>query len=240
MFIPIGDANDPGARTPVLTWSFLVINVVVFFYQQMSPAFTYGYSLIPREIVTFQDIAGVVVLNGGMLQLFEGPSPVQLTLVTSMFMHGGWMHLLGNMLYLWVFGDNVEDRLGSWGFLKFYLLCGVIAAACQILISPLSYIPVLGASGAIAGVLGAYLALFPGNRVKMWVFVFIIPVPAAIVLLLWIVAQFQGGLGNVLAPGDGGGVAYAAHIGGFIAGFVLGLRERKKKRGAVDFNGLGR
>jgi membrane associated rhomboid family serine protease len=149
------------------------------------------------------------------------PSGNFLTLFTSMFMHAGWLHLGGNMLYLWIFGDNVEDRFGHVKFVVFYLLCGLAATFAQLAFSSGSNVPNLGASGAIAGVLGAYILLFPGGRVKVLQGQQVIQVPALVVIGLWIVLQFVSGVGSVADSANSGGVAYMAHIGGFVAGFAL-------------------
>jgi len=143
------------------------------------------------------------------------------TLFTSMFMHAGWLHLLGNMLYLWIFGDNVEDRFGHLKFTIFYLLCGIAATFAQLAFSSGSNIPNLGASGAIAGVLGSYILLFPRGRVNVLMGRGVIPMPALAVIGLWIVLQFVSGIGSISESAESGGVAYMAHIGGFIAGFIL-------------------
>jgi membrane associated rhomboid family serine protease len=143
------------------------------------------------------------------------------TLFTSMFMHGGWLHLLGNMLYLWIFGDNVEDRFGHIKFIVFYLLCGIAATFAQLAFSSASNLPNLGASGAIAGVLGSYILLFPRTRVNVLMGRGVIPVPALVVIGFWIVLQFVSGIGSISNAAQAGGVAYMAHIGGFVAGFVL-------------------
>jgi membrane associated rhomboid family serine protease len=143
------------------------------------------------------------------------------TLFTSMFMHAGWLHLLGNMLYLWIFGDNVEDRFGHLKFAIFYLLCGIAAIFAQLAFSTESSIPNLGASGAIAGVLGAYILLFPRTRVNVLMGRGVIPMPALAVIGIWILLQFVSGIGSISSTAETGGVAYLAHIGGFIAGFVL-------------------
>jgi len=144
-----------------------------------------------------------------------------ITVFTSMFMHGGWLHLGGNMLYLWIFGDNVEDRFGHAKFALFYLLCGIAATFAQVLVNSGSNIPNLGASGAIAGVLGAYLILFPKGQVKVLMGRGVVPMPALIVIGLWIVLQFISGIGSITQSAETGGVAYMAHIGGFVAGLVL-------------------
>ena len=144
-----------------------------------------------------------------------------ITVFTSMFMHGGWLHLGGNMLYLWIFGDNVEDRFGHAKFALFYLLCGIAATFAQVLVNSGSNIPNLGASGAIAGVLGAYLILFPKGQVKVLMGRGVVPMPALVVIGLWIVLQFVSGIGSITQSAETGGVAYMAHIGGFVAGLVL-------------------
>ncbi len=165
-----------------------------------------------------------------------GPSPIYLTLLTAMFMHGGWLHILGNMLYLWIFGDNIEDNFGHGKFLIFYLICGLVASFAQIMVDPSSPIPSLGASGAIAGVLGAYLVMFPHNRVRNIValgFIWTtIELPAVIVLGFWIVIQIFYQYTSSYQSRHSGGVAYMAHIGGFLAGVVLSFifRNRQPKR----------
>ena len=152
-----------------------------------------------------------------------------LTIFTSMFMHGGWLHIGGNMLYLWIFGDNVEDRFGHFRYLVFYLLCGIAATFAQLAFSLGSDIPNLGASGAIAGVLGAYVLLFPKRRVTVLLGYGVVQMPALIVIGFWIVLQFFNGIGSIAVSTDTGGVAYMAHIGGFIAGLVLALVLRGKR-----------
>jgi membrane associated rhomboid family serine protease len=162
---------------------------------------------------------------GGVPQA-RGPSPIFLTLLSSMFMHAGWAHIGGNMLFLWIFGDNVEHRVGPARFLVFYLVAGVIASLAQILVDPSSPVPTLGASGAISGVLGAYLVLYPVNRVTVWAW-FIFTVPALVVIGIWIVLQFVNGFGAfAVSQETSGGVAYLAHIGGFVVGVVAGLFVR--------------
>jgi membrane associated rhomboid family serine protease len=154
-------------------------------------------------------------------RFLENPAADFLTLFTSMFMHAGWLHLGGNMLYLWIFGDNVEDRFGHLKFLIFYLLCGLAATFAQLAFSLGSHVPNLGASGAIAGVLGAYILLFPQGRVRVLQGQRVIQMPALIVIGIWIVLQFFSGIGSIASSEQTGGVAYMAHIGGFVAGFVL-------------------
>jgi membrane associated rhomboid family serine protease len=151
--------------------------------------------------------------------MYPGPKPIYLTLLTAMFMHASWMHIIGNMLYLWIFGDNIEDRLGHGKFIFFYLVCGLAATAAHVVFSANSVIPSLGASGAIAGVLGAYLILFPKKNVRVLFARQIVNMPAFIVLGLWIALQIFSQIG--VSGGQSSGVAYLAHIGGFIAGVVL-------------------
>jgi membrane associated rhomboid family serine protease len=221
MLFPIGDDNSDRRITPVVTWALIAVNVLVFIYQMGHPEFTAGYSYVPAEIVEGRDFAGSYPVAGGRVQLYPGPTPIYLTLLFAMFMHGGFAHLGGNMLYLWIFGDNVEDRMGHARFLIFYLLTGFLASATQIFFGPNSMIPNLGASGAIAGVLGAYLVLHPHQSVRVLMWGRIVEIPALIVIGLWGVLQFVGGFGQVSARGDRGGVAYMAHVGGFVAGLVL-------------------
>ncbi len=221
MLFPIGDDNSARRITPVVTWALIGVNVLVFLYQMSHPEFTNGYSYVPAEITQGRDFAGSYPVAGGRVQLAPGPTPIYLTLLFAMFMHGDLMHLGGNMLYLWIFGDNVEDRMGHARFLIFYLLTGFLASATQIFFGPNSMIPNLGASGAIAGVLGAYLILFPRQSVRVLMFRAIVEVPAIIVIGLWGLLQFVSGFGQLRGAGDRGGVAYMAHIGGFVAGILL-------------------
>src|SRR5262245_58246821 len=221
MLFPIGDDNRDRRTRPYVTYLLIAINVLVYFLLQSSDAFTYGYSVVPREITTGEDITGPVTIGGGRLLLYPGPRPIYLTLIWSMFMHGGIMHLFGNMLYLWIFGDNVEDRMGHVKFLIFYLICGILASGAHIFFAPRSIVPSLGASGAIAGVLGAYLILFPRQGVNVFFLGRIVTMPALIVIGLWGLLQFWSGFGSLGRTGEGGGVAYMAHIGGFIAGIIL-------------------
>lgn len=206
-----------------MTISFIAVNILAWFYQlslgdRIEPFFqTYG--LVPVDVTH--------AWSGGA-EPFEAIMP----LFSSLFLHAGWMHLIGNMLYLWVFGDNVEDKLGSVRFIFFYLLCGVIASLVHVSMDPTSSIPTVGASGAISGVLGAYLVLFPKARVltliPIFIFLQVAELPALIVLGLWFVLQFINGMVSVSSGTAGmGGVAWWAHIGGFVAGlvFVLPLRR---------------
>lgn len=225
MFIPLRDEN-PTSRFPFVTLSLLAINILVFFYQLLSPTGLEYYVLrmgaIPYEITHFTSLS---IPNIPRL------SP-PLTLLTAMFLHGGFLHLIGNMLYLWIFGNNIEDYLGSFRFILFYLISGLGASFTHIIFNPNSQIPMIGASGAIAGVLGAYLILYPRANVLTLVFLFffirIVPIPAAIVLGLWFFLQ-------ILNVGMGGGVAWFAHIGGFLIGILLikTLSGRRRPPGPV-------
>jgi membrane associated rhomboid family serine protease len=200
---PIGD-DDSGRRTfPLVTYALIAINVLFFFVELSGgDAFIMRWAFIPSRFIV-------------------NPVADFLTLFTSMFMHAGWVHLGGNMLYLWIFGDNVEDRFGYTKFTIFYLLCGIAATFAQLAFSLSSNIPNLGASGAIAGVLGGYILLFPQGRVSVLQGRQVIQVPALVVIGLWIVLQFFSGVGSIANSSETGGVAYMAHIGGFLAGFVL-------------------
>ena len=237
MIFPIGDDNSDRTTTPYVNYLLLAANVLVFvFFQGLgsNERFTYAWATVPQEIVTGRDIARPVVVQDpisgdpvGRIPLQPTPGSVYLTLLVSMFMHGGFAHLFGNMLYLWIFGDNLEHRMGKVKYLVFYLLCGLIASLAHVFSTVAfgqnPYIPSLGASGAISGVLGGYLLLHPTRGVHVIIFSFIVrTVPAFVAIGLWFVFQLINGLG-MLGQGsqEGGGVAYAAHIGGFIAGFLL-------------------
>lgn len=223
---PIGDDNSDRTRTPVVNYAFIAVNILVFVVLQRlggNDAFNYAFSLVPREITTGLDITGIQIIrdslgNVGQIQHYDTPLPVYFNFLSSMFMHGGFMHLFGNMLFLWVFGDNLEDRVGHVRYLIFYLVCGFAAALGQIVMDTDSIIPMLGASGAISGVLGGYLLLFPRRRVKAIIFNFFTEVPAFVALGIWIGYQLILGY---MTPAGTGGVAYAAHIGGFLAGVIL-------------------
>ncbi|MBL8171693.1 MAG: rhomboid family intramembrane serine protease [Acidobacteria bacterium] len=221
MLFPIGDDNSNRSTFPVVNTTLIVMNILVYLYQMTHPNFTYGYSVVPAEITSGRDISGMIEIGRNQLQLFRGPNPVYLTILSAMFMHGGLSHIGGNMLYLWIFGDNVEDRMGHVKYLIFYLLCGVLASVAHIAVAPNSLIPSLGASGAIAGVLGAYLVLFPRQGVRVFQFGRVVEMPALIVIGLWGLLQFINGFGELQTAGQRGGVAYMAHIGGFVAGLVL-------------------
>lgn len=228
MLFPISDDDRHLSGPAYVTIALLLANVVVFGLQLANPEMIYGWSTIPAEITTGQDLVNSVPADTQVRDLSQipqrpGPVPIYLTLLSSMFMHGGFGHLFGNLLYLWIFGDNVEHRFGHGAFLAFYLVSGLAASAAQIALDPGSVIPNLGASGAISGVLGAYLVLFPKNRVHAVFFYRVVAVPAFFALGLWIVLQFINGFGAIAATEQTGGVAYGAHIGGFVAGVVLAL-----------------
>jgi membrane associated rhomboid family serine protease len=237
MVFPLFDDNSDRARTPFVNYALLAANILVFvFLQQLgnNDQFTLSFSTVPQEILTGRDIVTPprIDVSGGQRIEIPGlgatPGSVYLTLFTSMFMHGGLPHLFGNMLFLWIFGDNIEDRLGHVRYVFFYLICGLIASLAHVFATaafstnPRSLlIPSLGASGAISGVLGGYLLLHPTRRVTVILFRFLTDVPAWVAIGIWFAFQLVSGLGML---GDGsaqGGVAYAAHIGGFIAGLVL-------------------
>jgi rhomboid family protein len=221
MLFPVGDDNTRRGLTPYVNYLLIAINIFVYIFLQTSDAFTYGYSVVPWEITHDEDLSRTIRIGNSALRLYPGPSPIYLTLFTSMFMHGGIGHLLGNMLYLWIFGDNVEDRMGHMKYFIFYIICGLLASAAHIFFAPDSLIPSLGASGAIAGVLGAYLVLFPHQGVRVFFFGGIVVLPALIVIGIWGLMQFLSGFGSLGRIGTSGGVAYMAHIGGFIAGLLL-------------------
>ncbi len=227
--IPIGDVTR--SRTfPIITIILIAINVLVFLYEislglSGFERFTRAYGNIPFEMITGQDIPP------------PGPQPIQLTLLTAMFMHGGFGHLLGNMLYLWVFGDNVEDSMGHAKFLLFYLICGVAASFAHIFAEYGSRIPAVGASGAISGILGAYMVLHPLGQVRtlfiLFIFIRIIYLPAWLLLGAWFLFQLLPGLQS-LGGGRDSGIAFWAHIGGFVAGALLIFLFRDPRRRPAD------
>jgi membrane associated rhomboid family serine protease len=200
--LPIGDDNSSSRRFPIITYALIALNILFFLAEiEHGDAFIVKWAFVPGRFLA-------------------NPERDFLTLFTSMFIHAGWIHLGGNMLYLWIFGDNVEDRLGPIKFLFFYLLCGVVATFAQMSFGMRSNIPNLGASGAIAGVLGAYILMFPRARIDVLIGFFIVPLPALMVIGLWIALQFFNSMAAISTT-DTGGVAYMAHIGGFFAGLVL-------------------
>jgi membrane associated rhomboid family serine protease len=239
MVFPLYDDNTDRTTTPVVNYILIGINILVFvFLQQLgtNERFTYAFSTVPMEIVSGRDIrtpdrivehpvTGQQLLIPG---LQPTPFSVYLTLIISMFMHGGIAHIAGNMLFLWIFGDNVEHRIGHLRYLIFYLLTGILASLAHVVTSvmfatdPSSLlIPSLGASGAISGVLGGYIVLYPHRRVTVIMFRFLTDVPAYVAIGIWFAFQLISGLGILGGGSQQGGVAYAAHIGGFVAGLVL-------------------
>jgi membrane associated rhomboid family serine protease len=245
---PIKDDNSDRRLTPFVNYLLIAVNIVVFIVYQRwgnNIELTYSYATVPAEIVTGRDIITDPVLVRDPLSgenvLIPGlgitPVPVWFTLITSMFMHGGWAHLAGNMLYLWIFGDNLENRMGHLRYLFFYILCGIIASLTHvftdILFGQNNLIPSLGASGAISAVMGGYLFAFPMRKVTVFFLFFFISVPAFIVLGSWILLQIANGTGY-LGGSEASGIAYAAHIGGFFAGLLLigkfGVMEKDSKR----------
>jgi membrane associated rhomboid family serine protease len=230
---PISDENERGHGPAFVSLLIIALNIAVFVGLQAGGGeagteFTYGYSAVPLEITTGTDLVDPIPIEfEGQTDTIPhqpGPDPIWLTLLTSMFMHGGWLHLAGNMLFLWIFGDNVEHRIGHINYAVFYLAAGVVGSMAHILVGPDSFIPSLGASGAISGVLGAYLVMFPTNRVTVFLFRFLMPVPAIVAIGMWAAFQFINGIGAfAISEQTSGGVAYMAHIGGFVAGLVAGL-----------------
>ena len=203
MGLPIGDDDTSRRTVPLVTYALVALNVLFFFVEQSGgEVFIEKWAFVPSRFLA-------------------NPAGDFPTIFTSMFMHAGWVHLGGTMLYLWIFGDNVEDRFGHLKFTIFYLLCGLGATLAQLAFSLGSHVPNLGASGAIAGVLGAYILLFPQGRVRVLQGQQVIQMPALIVIGIWIALQFFSGIGSVANTAQTGGVAYMAHIGGFLAGFVL-------------------
>jgi membrane associated rhomboid family serine protease len=204
---PLGDDNSMRRSTPYITYILIAINVLVFLLElQNGDAFIQDWAFVPGRFS-------------------NDPTANIATIFTAMFMHGGWLHLGGNMLYLWIFGDNVEDRFGHFKFLIFYLLTGIAATFAQYYVMPGSNVPNVGASGAIAGILGAYILMFPQARVQVLVGNQMVAMPALIVLGLWIALQLFSGVGSIAytdeTTQDVGGVAYMAHVGGFVAGVLL-------------------
>ena len=237
MVLPLWDDNTDRQTTPFVNYAIIALNIFVFVVLQglgSNDQFTYSFSTVPAGILQGRDIvtpARVVVYMGQRVTVPGlGPTPgsVYLTLFTSMFMHGGFAHIAGNMLFLWIFGDNIEDRLGHVKYVIFYLLCGLIAGLSHVFATGVFatseaslLVPSLGASGAISGVLGAYILLHPKRRVTVILFRFLTDVPAYVAIGIWFAFQLISGLGMLGGGSQQGGVAYAAHIGGFLAGLVL-------------------
>jgi len=223
MLFPIGDDQVKGGRFPIFSYAFIFLNIGVFFMLQYpSQTFTMAYSVVPYEIMNGTDLVGTQ--NG--IPHVKGPTPIYLTLLSAMFMHGSLMHLIGNMVFLWIFADNIESTIGRKRFLLFYLTGGLVASFSHILAEPNSMIPSLGASGAIAACLGAYLVMFPHSRIKMLFIIKIFSVPAFLFLGFWIMQQLFNGYGSLSAATGNGGVAWFAHIGGFFFGVLSGVYFR--------------
>ena len=239
MVFPLYDDNSDRLTTPFVNYAIIAVNILVFvFIQQLgtNEQFTYSYSTVPLEILSGHDIttSSRVLLDPvtGQRLLVPGLGPtygtVYFTLITSMFMHGGIAHIAGNMLFLWIFGDNIEDKLGHLRYLVFYLLCGIIASLAHVLTTAAFatdqsslLVPSLGASGAISGILGAYLILHPKRRVTVILVRILTDVPAYVAIGIWFLFQLISGLGMLGGGSQQGGVAYAAHVGGFVAGAAL-------------------
>ena len=203
--IPLGDDHSARKTTPVITYVLIILNFLVFFLElSAGEPFIVKWAFVPSHFMAhpISDIP---------------------TLFSSMFMHGGWAHILGNMLYLWIFGGNVEDRFGKIAYLVFYLFCGIAATFAQLAFNAESTVPNLGASGAIAGVLGAYIVLFPQEKIKVLIGRIITQMPALYVIGFWFILQFISSVESTSSQGDVGGVAYLAHVGGFIVGLVIAL-----------------
>ena len=249
--IPLGDEN-PTRQKPYIVYFLIIANVIVFMIDRIGAQSPFGnlwtWAMVPYTVVTGVQIRPEII-NGHLVAGIApgmGLDPKWLTIFTSMFMHGGIAHILWNMLYLWIFGNNIEDALGHVKFFLFYLACGVLAALAHIASGPNSPVPTVGASGAIAGVLGAYLYLFPSNRVRTLIllgfYIDTIEIPAIILLGVWFLSQLTNVLGS--AGTMNGGVAYWAHIGGFVAGIVLIMllggrkltRTRRPRQSRYDDN----
>ena len=219
--IPIGDYAGARPRFPVVNIALILINIAVFAYEltlgDRLGDFFLTWGAIPEEVTSVTDLPPTIGL------------PIYATLLSSIFMHGGWLHLIGNMLFLWVFGDNVENAFGSFKYLLFYLLCGFAAAWAQILTDTGSFVPMIGASGAVAGVMGAYLVMFPGATVRtlvfLFVFVTVVHLPAIVLIGLWFLIQLFQGLASV---GMEAGTAFWAHVGGLIVGAALTFVFRRR------------
>lgn len=221
MIFPIGDDQVKGGYFPLFSYAFIILNVLIFLYQislepSLQEAFVYEYGSIPREILRGED---------------------WFTLFTSMFLHGGWMHLIGNMLFLWVFADNIEATIGSFRFVIFYFIGGLAAHAAHIYFNWDSSIVTVGASGAISAVMGAYLVMFPSSRVRVLILFFTVRIPAILFLGFWIWQQSANGLAALeINTAESAGVAWWAHIGGFVYGAIAGLYYRRYKRKAYPMD----
>ena len=253
MVLPLGDLEKTRI-VPFVTYALIALNVVMYVVQRdKGDDFTIGFAATPYEITHNVDLEGREVLKfpgdenplglPGRVELRErvvdqapGPHPIWLTLFTAMFLHGSPLHLAGNMLFLWIFGDNVEEVLGTFRYLVVYVSCGLIGSLLYLGLNPDSLVPLHGASGAIAGVMGAYVIWFPHNRVRVLVFRFITEMPALIVIGFWIVIQVWEGVGSIGKLGESGGVAYLAHIGGALTGILVAFlfRDRAERLRALN------
>lgn len=245
MVLPLGDLH-PTRITPIVTYALIALNVLMYVAQlDRGDEFTMALAATPWEITHNRDIDEPILARPGgapaqapanpfgdrardanrpfIIPHAPSPIPIWLTLLTSMFLHGGPMHLLGNMLFLWIYGDNVEEVLGSARYLLVYLACGLVGSLAQVAAAPNSVIPTLGASGAIAGVMGAYLIWFPHNQIRVLVFRFITVLPAVVVVGGWIALQIYLGVAGLGEIGESGGVAYLAHVGGAITGILAAV-----------------
>lgn len=236
MLFPIGDDNRERTIVPYINYLIIIANIFVFVFLQdfgNNDKFTYKFSLVPGEIITGRDIETdpQTYIDDATVERYTVPGlgitpiSVYITLITSVFMHGSIAHIFGNMIFLWIFGDNIENRTGHFRYLMFYLICGILASLAHVYVTEIlkgdPLIPTLGASGAISAVLGAYLLLFPRKRVSVLIFYFITDMPAIVVIGIWFLFQLVSGLGLLGVGAESGGIAYGAHIGGFIAGMIL-------------------
>jgi membrane associated rhomboid family serine protease len=247
MVIPLGELRRTRV-VPVVTYLLIAINVTVFLVQQQrGEEFTRAFAMTPREVTQNEDLEGQVPRRiptlvrdaFGRVQLemrqedlehHRCPIPVRWTLLTSMFLHGSWIHLLGNMLYLWVFGDDVEEVLGPFRYIIVYLACGLMGWLAQIAANPQSDVPTLGASGAIAGIMAAYVVWYPHNPIRVLLVLYITVMPASLVIAAWVFLQIWMGAGAFHRGGDEGGVAYLAHVGGAVTGLFVGFLFAEQAR----------
>ncbi len=225
--LPLSDPDLVRRHYPIFNITLIILNFLVFFYELTlggvgSDIFIYQFGFIPVSLTQGVSITTAILPDGSLVNIASPISP-WLSLFTAMFIHAGWLHILGNLLYLWVFGDNVEDRFGHFKYVLFYLVSGLAAALLQIIIMPASDIPNVGASGAIAGVLGAYMVLYPSSRIRTLILLIIIPVftriPAFFLLIFWFLLQLISGVGSL--GGVDAGIAYFAHVGGFLFGMAI-------------------
>ena len=240
MVLPLGDVEKTRI-VPVATYVLIAVNVLLYLVElQLGNGFKVAFAATPREITRSEDIVKPIIhhvepdadpIEAGQpaaqpdfaIEHGPGPWPVQLTILTALFLHASPLHLAVNMLFLWIFGDNVEEVLGTFRYLFVYVLCGVAGTLAQVAAAPDSLIPTLGASGAIAGLMGAYIVWFPRNRVRVLIFNFLTVMPAYLVIGCWILLQVIAGVGSFGQVGQAGGVAYLAHLGGALAGVVVAV-----------------